>query len=167
MNQWHMFCFFAELCSWWSELLDLRNVWCNLHLRFPGQLNSEVSGLRNLDVNLIPFPRLHFFMLGFAPLTSRGSQRYRNLTVPELTSKCGMPRTWCVLLTQDTAAISLPQLRSAAKWAPKKLMNRCWTWRTRSPPTSLSGPPIMSSQQLFLNIVFVTISVSLVVMYSA
>jgi hypothetical protein len=40
-------------------------------LRFPGQLNSD---LRKLAVNLIPFPRLHFFMTGFAPLTSRGSQ---------------------------------------------------------------------------------------------
>merc|ERR1712045_140638 len=41
-------------------------------LRFPGQLNSD---LRKLAVNLIPFPRLHFFMTGFAPLTSRGSQQ--------------------------------------------------------------------------------------------
>ncbi|KAE8711336.1 Tubulin beta-2 chain [Hibiscus syriacus] len=42
-------------------------------LRFPGQLNSD---LWKLAVNLIPFPRLHFFMVGFAPLTSRGSQHY-------------------------------------------------------------------------------------------
>ena len=48
-------------------------------LRFPGQLNSD---LRKLAVNLIPFPRLHFFMIGFAPLTSRGSSAYRALTVP-------------------------------------------------------------------------------------
>jgi tubulin beta len=54
-------------------------------LRFPGQLNSD---LRKLAVNLIPFPRLHFFMVGFAPLTSRGSQQYRALTVPELTQQC-------------------------------------------------------------------------------
>ncbi len=26
---------------------------------------------------MVPFPRLHFFMPGFAPLTSRGSQQYR------------------------------------------------------------------------------------------
>ncbi|KAH7433162.1 hypothetical protein KP509_07G057000 [Ceratopteris richardii] len=50
-------------------------------LRFPGQLNSD---LRKLAVNLIPFPRLHFFMVGFAPLTSRGSQLYHVPTVPEL-----------------------------------------------------------------------------------
>merc|ERR1719201_1887373 len=30
---------------------------------------------------------LRFFMIGFAPLTSRGSQQYRALTVPELTQQ--------------------------------------------------------------------------------
>lgn len=36
-------------------------------LRFPGQLNSD---LRKLAVNLIPFPRLHFFINGYAPLVA-------------------------------------------------------------------------------------------------
>src|ERR1700744_355967 len=53
-------------------------------LRFPGQLNAD---LRKLAVNMVPFPRLHFFMPGFVPLTARGSQSYRNLTVAELTSQ--------------------------------------------------------------------------------
>ncbi|KAL4135534.1 hypothetical protein QTP88_007140 [Uroleucon formosanum] len=49
--------------------------------RFPGQLNTD---LRKLSVNMVPFPRLHFFITGFAPLTSRGSQQYRALSVPQL-----------------------------------------------------------------------------------
>ena len=53
-------------------------------LRFPGQLNAD---LRKLAVNLIPFPRLHFFITGFAPLTSRSSTAYRNLSVAELTQQ--------------------------------------------------------------------------------
>ena len=53
-------------------------------LRFPGQLNSD---LRKMAVNLVPFPRLHFFMVGFAPLTARGSQQYRAVSVPELTQQ--------------------------------------------------------------------------------
>merc|ERR1712232_882884 len=53
-------------------------------IRFPGQLNCD---LRKVAVNMIPFPRLHFFMTGFSPLTSRGSQQYRALTVPELTQQ--------------------------------------------------------------------------------
>ncbi|XP_017083177.1 tubulin beta chain isoform X2 [Drosophila eugracilis] len=53
-------------------------------LRFPGQLNAD---LRKLAVNMVPFPRLHFFMPGFAPLTAKGSQQYRALTVAELTQQ--------------------------------------------------------------------------------
>ena len=58
-------------------------------LRFPGQLNSD---LRKLAINLVPFPRLHFFMVGFAPLTSRSNQNYRALTVPELTQQMFDPK---------------------------------------------------------------------------
>jgi len=53
-------------------------------LRFPGQLNSD---LRKLAVNLIPFPRLHFFMTGFAPLTASNTAQYSNATVAELTNQ--------------------------------------------------------------------------------
>ncbi|KAF9964088.1 alpha-tubulin [Mortierella alpina] len=53
-------------------------------LRFPGQLNAD---LRKLAVNLVPFPRLHFFMVGFAPLTAQNSTSFRALTVPELTQQ--------------------------------------------------------------------------------
>ncbi|XP_014769976.1 tubulin beta chain [Octopus bimaculoides] len=53
-------------------------------LRFPGQLNAD---LRKLAVNMVPFPRLHFFMPGFAPLTSRGSQLYRSHSVSDLTQQ--------------------------------------------------------------------------------
>lgn len=50
-------------------------------LRFPGQLNAD---LRKLAVNMVPFPRLHFFLAGFAPLTARGSAAYRASSVAEL-----------------------------------------------------------------------------------
>ena len=43
-------------------------------LRFPGQLNAD---LRKLAVNMVPFPRCHFFVPGFAPLCARGSEQYR------------------------------------------------------------------------------------------
>ncbi|VDL59601.1 unnamed protein product [Hymenolepis diminuta] len=53
-------------------------------LRFPGQLNAD---LRKLATNMVPFPRLHFFMPGFAPLTSRHSQAYRSYSVHDLTAQ--------------------------------------------------------------------------------
>ena len=64
-----------------KKLLDWPHHSCVFLL---GQLNAD---LRKLAVNLIPFPRLHFFLVGFSPLTSRGSQQYRALTVPELTQQ--------------------------------------------------------------------------------
>jgi len=42
-------------------------------LRFPGQLNSD---LRKLAVNLIPFPRLHFFAIAYAPITCDTNSAY-------------------------------------------------------------------------------------------
>ncbi|XP_072382745.1 tubulin beta-1 chain-like [Diabrotica undecimpunctata] len=53
-------------------------------LRFPGQLNAD---LRKLAVNMVPFPRLHFFVPGFVPLTPKHSIKYRALTVAELTQQ--------------------------------------------------------------------------------
>jgi len=57
---------------------------CTASLRFPGQLNAD---LRKLAVNLIPFPRLHFFMIGFAPLVARGTHQYSAMNVAELTNQ--------------------------------------------------------------------------------
>ena len=57
-----------------NHLVSLTMSGVTTSLRFPGQLNAD---LRKLAVNMVPFPRLHFFMPGFAPLTSRGSQQYR------------------------------------------------------------------------------------------
>lgn len=53
-------------------------------LRFPGQLNAD---LRKLAVNMVPFPRLHFFMPGFAPLTDPKTKAYKACTVAELTNQ--------------------------------------------------------------------------------
>ena len=53
-------------------------------LRFPGQLNCD---LRKLAVNMVPFPRLHFFLVGFAPLTATKSEQYRAVSVAQLTQQ--------------------------------------------------------------------------------
>ena len=67
-----------------NHLVSLTMSGVTTCLRFPGQLNAD---LRKLAVNMVPFPRLHFFMPGFAPLVARGSQQYRAMTVPELTQQ--------------------------------------------------------------------------------
>ncbi|KAI0802205.1 tubulin beta chain [Xylaria sp. FL0064] len=67
-------------------------------LRFPGQLNSD---LRKLAVNMVPFPRLHFFMVGYPPLTSLrpGAKAFRNLTVQALTQQMFDPKN--MMATSD------------------------------------------------------------------
>ncbi|KAH7012871.1 beta-tubulin [Ilyonectria destructans] len=62
-------------------------------LRFPGQLNSD---LRKMAVNMVPFPRLHFLMVGFAPLTSRGSHSFSAFSVPELTQQLVDPKNMMI-----------------------------------------------------------------------
>ncbi|MDP2435088.1 MAG: tubulin beta chain [archaeon] len=57
--------------------------------RFPGLLNSD---LRKLAVNLVPFPRLHFFLAGYAPLFAGNSRRFQSITIPELTQQMFSPR---------------------------------------------------------------------------
>lgn len=67
-----------------NHLISLTMSGVTTCLRFPGQLNAD---LRKLAVNMVPFPRLHFFMPGFAPLTARNSFNYRPQTVSELMSQ--------------------------------------------------------------------------------
>lgn len=61
--------------------------------RFPGQLNAD---LRKLAVNLVPFPRLHFFSVGYAPLTAHASESYRAVSVSELVSQIFSPENMMV-----------------------------------------------------------------------
>ncbi|ELP91115.1 tubulin beta-4q chain, putative [Entamoeba invadens IP1] len=50
-------------------------------LRFPGQLNQD---LKKLMVNMVPFPRLHFFSSSIAPLSSALAIQYETLNVQEI-----------------------------------------------------------------------------------
>ena len=76
-------------------------------LRYPGQLNSD---LRKLAVNLIPFPRLHFFMTGYAPLTNNANSVFRQYSVAELTSRvtCVEPHTPTTLAFQAASPVFRP-----------------------------------------------------------
>jgi hypothetical protein len=64
--------------------------------------------------------------------------------LPSLNSpnKCSMLRTWCAPPTPDTEDILLPLLSSEDVCQPKKSMNKCLTFRTRTLHISLNGSPI-------------------------
>ena len=57
---------------------------------------------------MITFPRLHFFMPGFAPLTARGSQQYRYVALPWLPGHV-LPICSVVKIDFDRA-LSVPEL---------------------------------------------------------
>ncbi|CAK5017955.1 unnamed protein product [Meloidogyne enterolobii] len=67
-----------------TEIFSMTMSGVTTCLRFPGQLNAD---LRKLAVNMVPFPRLHFFMPGFAPLSAKGSAAYHAQNVSELTKQ--------------------------------------------------------------------------------
>uniref|UniRef100_A0A915EDQ1 Uncharacterized protein n=1 Tax=Ditylenchus dipsaci TaxID=166011 RepID=A0A915EDQ1_9BILA len=75
----------SEPHLWRSEPFGFHHhVWSDHLPAIPGQLNAD---LRKLAVNMVPFPRLHFFMPGFAPLSAKGSAAYFASSVAELTKQ--------------------------------------------------------------------------------
>lgn len=52
--------------------------------RFPGQLNTD---LRKIKTNMCPFPRLHFFIPGLAPLSSKSTEPYRQVSCSDLVTQ--------------------------------------------------------------------------------
>merc|ERR1712198_560455 len=60
-------------------------------LRFSGKLNGD---LRKLGVNLVPFPRLHFFLLAQAPLFAPGQGDKVRMSVQELTDQMWSTRNF-------------------------------------------------------------------------
>merc|ERR1711874_806145 len=60
-------------------------------IRFPGKLNGD---LRKLGVNLVPFPRLHFFLISQAPLFADKNGSRTRLDVKELTSQAYSARNF-------------------------------------------------------------------------
>lgn len=72
-----------------NHLISLAMSGITTCLRFPGQLNAD---LRKLAVNMVPFPRLHFFIPGFVPLTTKASYKYKSYSVKELTTEMFEPK---------------------------------------------------------------------------
>ncbi|GLH01621.1 Tubulin alpha-1C chain [Gryllus bimaculatus] len=64
-----------------NHLISLAMSGVTTCFRFSGSLNTD---LRKLAVNLVPFPRLHFFVPGFAPLMARKQEEYEALSVSQI-----------------------------------------------------------------------------------
>lgn len=61
--------------------------------RFPAELNTD---LRKLAVNMVPYPRLHYFIPGFLPLSNKYSETTPNRPVKDLSRGILDPRNMLV-----------------------------------------------------------------------
>jgi len=74
-----------------NELIAKVTCGITSSIRFPGMLNGD---LRKLGVNLVPFPRLHFFLCSYAPLTSSQDSAHAQINVKELTKQAQSARNY-------------------------------------------------------------------------
>ncbi|KAI8367537.1 tubulin alpha-1 chain [Radiomyces spectabilis] len=62
-------------------------------LRFAGSLNVDLS---EFQTNLVPFPRIHFPLVSYAPIISNAKAFHEQMSVPEITSSCFEPNNQMV-----------------------------------------------------------------------
>merc|ERR1711900_129473 len=70
--------------SFLNYLISQVQMGATASIRFSGKLNGD---LRKLGVNMIPFPRLHFFNIAQAPILFPRNKPYTKLFIQELTKQ--------------------------------------------------------------------------------
>jgi len=63
-------------------------------LRFDGDQNVDFN---EFQTNLVPFPRVHYPLISYAPIVSSKKSSHESFKVPELTSQCFEPRNQMVV----------------------------------------------------------------------
>merc|ERR1711953_958740 len=91
-------------------------------LRFPGALNGD---LRKLGVNLVPFPRLHFFLITQAPLSSKDDSNKAVLNVKELRKQAYSPRNFFSNVKPDDGKYMTASLIFRGKMSTQEVDEVC------------------------------------------
>merc|ERR1719161_2168955 len=91
-------------------------------LRFPGKLNGD---LRKLGVNLVPFPRLHFFLIAQAPLASKENKGYQLVNVQELINQSYSPRNFFSNVKPDDGKYMTASLIFRGKMSTQEVDELC------------------------------------------
>ena len=68
-------------------------------LRFEGALNVD---LNEFQTNLVPYPRIHFPLVTYAPVISTAKSGHERHSVPELTADCFEPNNQMVVCDPRT-----------------------------------------------------------------
>jgi tubulin alpha len=66
---------------------------CTASLRFSGSANSD---MRELETNLVPYPRIHFPLCTYAPLIPLDKGALADLSTMQITTSCFQPHTQLV-----------------------------------------------------------------------
>lgn len=118
---------YGDLNNLVSQVMS--GVTCSL--RFPGQLNAD---LRKLAVNLIPFPRLHFFLVGFAPLAAPSTREYQVSNVPELVSQMFDKKNMMAACDPTRGKYLTASVMFRGKMATKEVDDQMLLVQTKSSP---------------------------------
>ena len=62
-------------------------------LRFPGSLNVDLA---EFQTNLVPYPRIHFPLVAYAPMSSITNAAHESMSVTEITAACFEPQNQMV-----------------------------------------------------------------------
>ena len=118
-------------------------------IRFPGELNVDLSEFRT---NLVPYPRVHYPLVSYAPISSPDKAYHDNLSVSEITNACFEPASQmvkcdprngkymacCLLYRGDVASKDVSQAIQAIK---KKRTVQFVDWSPTGFKVGLNGEP--------------------------
>jgi tubulin beta len=107
------------------------------------------SDLRKLGVNMVPFPRLHFFSCGFAPLVAPGGRAYQQVSVPELVQQMFDPKNIMAAIdprrecSRRRSALARAERACISRQVPhglRHLPRQGETWRRQQPLAQRADP---------------------------
>merc|ERR1719242_124048 len=91
---------------------------CTASLRFAGQLNGD---LRKLGVNLIPFPRLHFYNIAQAPILSPKNSGYTKPFIQELTKQVWSGKQFFSNVPIEDGKVQAAKSEDFVEWIPNNV----------------------------------------------
>lgn len=125
----------------------------NLPMFFCSSLNGAI-----IYVKIVPFPRLHFFIVGIAPLVAEGSSQYSVQSVRELTSRMFDSKSmmtefdirqgrYLTAATMFRGKISTNEVETAMLSMQQKNSNWFVEWIPNGVKTSLCDVPAIGVEQ--------------------